>query len=116
MVEEVTMNTPSVIDNFELTANELLEIRNYDLNKKLLQSERDNIALKEELWLVSVSKRVNTDAHLYTIDFGSGVCTIRPEIKSQLLAKSADSTTEGAPPRRGASVEDKLLAMVESNA
>lgn len=81
-----TQNEPiiNLPEKFSLTHTETLEVKNFDLRRELLKSEQEKIMLQEQIWMLQVSQRVKVNISNYVVDPVNGVCTIRPDVKTQL--------------------------------
>jgi len=88
------------IDTFALMPYELLEVKNFDLQKRVLLAEIDKVKLQEELLMRDISTRAKIDMHQYVVDLNTGICTLKQEVKAQLEAnkKMRDAKTTGSAP------------------
>ena len=78
-----TYNKDKIMENSDqpnkttLTQVELLELRNLQLQKKVIQLENDKISTHEQIWVARASSRLQLDLKQYEINIDTGECTLR---------------------------------------
>ena len=92
-----------------LTADELVEIRTHDIQKRIYELERDKVLLKEDDWLNRLSERLQLDARRYRVDIKTGVCLLmKPEdIPNKPETKDGVASPERVPETKPEQVLDK---------
>lgn len=66
-------------DKFKLSAQELMELKNIQLQKRLNQAEADKTTLEEVIWAKNVNARTQLDMRNYSVDISNGECTRLPQ-------------------------------------
>ena len=92
----------SAPDRFRLSSQELLELKNIQLQKRLSQSEMSKTELEEKWWAERINNKVGINILEYTIDIASGDCvkfgarqpvgdiqqTVDPKLSKELVSNT----------------------------
>ena len=71
------MENDSQPDKVVLTQVELLELRNLQLQKRVVHLESDKINTQEQIWIARASARLQLDLKQYEISVDTGECVLR---------------------------------------